>query len=70
MRAVFFGEIRQKLALLLEGWYTEGGNQQEGTGMNLTRIQYFVEVARRENFSQAAKALLCILSPTCPSRLP
>lgn len=25
--------------------------------MNLTRIQYFVEVARRENFSQAAKAL-------------
>lgn len=25
--------------------------------MNLTRIQYFVEVARRENFSQAARAL-------------
>lgn len=25
--------------------------------MNLTRIQYFVEVAKRENFSQAAKAL-------------
>ena len=25
--------------------------------MNLTRIQYFVEVARRENFSQAAKEL-------------
>lgn len=25
--------------------------------MNLTRIQYFVEVAKRENFSQAARAL-------------
>ena len=28
-----------------------------GRHVNLTRIQYFVEVARRENFSQAAKAL-------------